>query len=450
MANISQIVAASMTQSCGATANNTILIGLSGGADSIALTHILLSLGYSIEAAHCNFHLRGDESNRDEQFVVAQCKKWNIKLHIVHFETEKVARQENISIEMAARKLRYEWFANIMTTNNIDLLAVGHHADDSVETFFLNLTRGTGVRGLAGIKHRNGNIIRPMLNLSRADIEQYCTVNSLEYVNDSTNAEEHYLRNKIRHSVMPVFKSINPSFLETMLANMSRLNSVADMVTEAVNKFRSEAVGSEGDCTLISKRVLMERKTPELILFEILNEDGFTASTIADMYKCIEENRIGRQFFSNTKRAIIDRYNVVIMPRNLSRENEEFYIENGTNSIPTPIPLTINEYDKNNSFEIKKLKHVGMFDADLINFPLTIRRWQQGDSFKPLGMTGFKKLSDYFIDQKLRIDEKEHMWLLISGNDIIWIIGQRMDDRYKITNRTKKVLEITVAMSNGE
>jgi tRNA(Ile)-lysidine synthase len=442
MKQITDIVTANLKQHCAAGKGEKIVVGLSGGADSIALTHILISLGYSVAAAHCNFSLRGDESDADEAFVRKQCKEWNIGLHTIRFDTQATAKNENISIEMAARKLRYRWFEEIMAEHGYDLLAIGHHADDSAETFFLNLTRGTGIRGLSGIKYRNGNIIRPMLNLSRQEIEEYCKNNNLRYVTDSTNAEEHYLRNKIRHSVIPVLKSINPSFLETMTANMKRLSDIADMIGETVNQFKSEAVGTEENCTLVSKRILMEKGSSAIILFEIMSEFGFTSSTISDMHRCLKENLSGRQFFSPGYRAIIDRHNIVILHRDTSLEEQEYYIEQGEETILFPVELSLKEYARDENFEVEKSKNAAFFDADLLNFPLTIRKWHQGDTFKPFGMSGFKKLSDYFVDQKFRIDQKEEAWLLVSGNDIIWIIGNRTDDRYKISNRTKNILEI--------
>ncbi|MGV8826919.1 MAG: tRNA lysidine(34) synthetase TilS [Breznakibacter sp.] len=448
MKNILEKTQHNLILHCQVVPNSRILVGLSGGADSIALLEILLQLGYHCQAAHCNFHLRGEESDRDEAFVRQWCKNKEIPLHVVHFDTQQTARDQGISIEMAARQLRYNWFKTLLEKEQLHYLAIGHHADDSVETFFLNLTRGTGVRGLSGIQYRNGQIIRPLLNLSRAEIETYCRHHNLEYVNDSTNAEEHYLRNKIRHSVVPVLKSINPAFLETMQGNMLRMMEIGELLSETTETFRQQAVAMEDDNLLISKKILQQTTHKRLILFEVLNGFGFNAATIDDLLKCLEEGKIGRQFFSATHRLILDRYNLVLLARDKEEEEKTYYIEQGLVSMIQPIAMTLAEYEKKDQFEPIRPPHIGLFDADLIQFPLTLRHWQEGDQFKPLGLNGFKKLSDYFIDKKIRRDQKEQMWILLSGNDIIWLVGERIDDRYKITAKTKNILEIKLTENN--
>ena len=448
MKNILEKTQHNLIHHCQVAQNSRILVGLSGGADSMALLQILLQLGYHCQAAHCNFHLRGEESDRDEAFVRQWCLERGVPLQVIHFETHQTAREEKISIEMAARQLRYQWFQSLLEENHLDYLAIGHHADDSVETFFLNLTRGTGIRGLSGIQYRNGHIIRPMLDLSRADIEAYCTHNHLEFVNDSTNAEEHYLRNKIRHSVVPVLKSINPAFLETMQGNMQRMMEMGELLNETTENFRREAVATEGEHTLISIKKIEETPHKKLILFEVLNAYGFNATTIDNLLKCLEESKIGRQFFSTTHRLILDRYNLVLLPRDQEEENRNYYIEHGINQLTQPLALTLAEYEKTEPFELRRPAHIGLFDADLMQYPLTLRHWQEGDQFKPLGMNGFKKLSDYFIDKKIRRDQKEQMWILLSGNDIIWVVGERLDDRYKITQKTRRILEIKLIENN--
>ena len=448
MKNILEKTQRNLIHHCQVAPNSRILVGLSGGADSIALLEILLQLGYHCQAAHCNFHLRGEESDRDEAFVRQWCQNKEIPLHVVHFDTQQTACDQGISIEMAARQLRYNWFKTLLEKEQLHYLAIGHHADDSVETFFLNLTRGAGVRGLSGIQYRNGQIIRPLLNLSRAEIETYCRHNNLEYVNDSTNAEEHYLRNKIRHSVVPVLKSINPAFLETMQGNMQRMMEMGELLNETTETFRQQAVAMEDDNLLISKKILQQTTHKRLILFEVLNGFGFNAATIDDLLRCIEEERIGRQFFSSTHRLILDRYNLVLLPRNKEEEKESYYIEQGVGSMDQPLTMALTEYEKKEPFELVRPPHIGLFDSDLIQFPLTLRHWQEGDQFKPLGLNGFKKLSDYFIDKKIRRDQKEQMWILLSGNDIIWLVGERIDDRYKITAKTKNILEIKLTENN--
>lgn len=442
MKNIIETIQFNLKHRCKVKPESKILIGLSGGADSVTLLNILLSLGYQCQAAHCNFHLRADESDRDEAMVRQICISKGIPLHVAHFDTKKEAGEAGISIEMAARRLRYNWFRTLMQENHLKYTAIGHHADDSAETFFLNLTRGTGVKGLSGIRYRNEAIIRPMLDISRDEIEAYCLENHITYVNDSTNAEEHYLRNKIRHSVIPVFKEINPSFLQTMMGNMQRMEEMANLLADAVDSFKQEAVAVENNNILISNKILQQSKHKKLVLFEMLNQYGFSASVIDNIIDCLEEEKTGRQFFSTSHRLILDRYNIILLPRDKEEEKKTIYVQRGIEKIERPTHMTICEYEKADVFEIKRSQQIALLDADLIQFPLALRRWQEGDIFKPLGLNGFKKLSDYFIDKKYSLHQKENMWLLLSGDDIVWLVGERIDDRYKITNRTRKILEI--------
>lgn len=435
-------IARNMKGNCTTQASDKILVALSGGADSVALLHTLKETGYHCVAAHCNFHLRRDESDRDEAFVRQLCQTWDIQLHVTHFNTTETAASLGISIEMAARQLRYEWFENLIDTLQLNLLATGHHADDSAETFFLNLLRGTGIKGLAGIKWRTGYIIRPLLSESRINIEEYCNANGLDYVTDSTNEEQHYLRNKIRHTIMPIFKQMNPSFLETMQHNMERMKEVGEIMAEKIEDFKHEALASEEETTLISKDILTQAKQPHLILFEILNPYGFSSTAIHDILYCISNNKIGRHFFTTNFRLIIDRHNLVLLKRNKEEEHSMYYIEKDQTNTEFPLKLTIKSYVRPDNFEIIKDKRLLLVDADKIEFPLTIRKWNHGDSFKPLGLNGFKKISDYLTDIKMRRDQKENLWILLSGTDICWIIGSRPDDRFKITNKTKNIVEI--------
>ncbi len=437
-----------LTHHCTVEPGSKILVGVSGGADSVVLLNILLQSGHHCQAAHCNFHLRGAESDRDEAFVRQLCLDRDVTLHVIHFDTETLARRQGISIEMAARHLRYNWFASLIKENNLDFIAIGHHADDSVETFFLNLTRGTGARGLSGIKYRNNNIIRPMLNLSRAEIEKFCTENKLKFVTDSTNAEEQYLRNRIRHSVVPVLKGINPAFLETMHATMERMMEVSQLITDTTEAFRQEAVATDGNNILISGKILQQTKHKKIILFELLSHYGYNASAIDDLIRCLEEEKTGRQFFSSSHRLILDRYNLILLPRNEEEEKISYYIEDGKEQIEQPLKMKICEYAKTDNFTLNRSSLVAQLDADMLQFPLTMRNWKEGDLFKPLGLNGFKKLSDYFTDKKIRRDQKEQMWLLLSGNDIVWLVGERIDDRYKITAKTKKIVQIEVIENN--
>ncbi len=434
-----------LTNRCKVNTNNTILVALSGGADSICLLHLLLTNKYKIYAAHCNFKLRGADADADEKFVINFCKKFNIKLFTTSFDTKKYAAKNKISIEMAARELRYNWFDNLMQDNNIDLLATGHHQDDSIETFFLNLTRGTGIKGLTGLKPKANNIIKPLLCFSRKQIEDYCNNNNLKFCTDSTNAKTIYYRNKIRNIIIPIFKEMNPSFSNTMLNNMEHISQVSSFLNNHINSLKENIITKKENQHILNIPEILKQNNPKLILFELLNNYDFNSATINSVFNCINNNESGKTFYNNTFRLITDREKIIITKSQQNNNSKNYIIYNINDINNLPISLEINNIDANN-YTIKKDKNIAQFDADKIKFPLELRHWKKGDSFIPLGMKQKKKLSDFFIDNKFSIIEKEKIWLLCSDNKIIWIVGHRTDDRFKITNKTDKVLLIVKTM----
>jgi len=413
-----------------------VIVGVSGGADSVALLDILHALGLECVVAHCNFHLRGEESNRDAFFVEELCKKYNLKYERIDFDTEAHAEINNISIEMAARELRYDWFEQLRKIHMADKIAVAHHSDDSVETILLNLIRGTGIRGLTGINPINGYIIRPLLCLNRDDIIAYLTERKLSYVDDSTNNEDLYIRNKIRLNIIPLLKEINPSAKDSILNTARHLSQVNNIYRLYIEQVKSDIFANE--CIDIAK--LIKYAEPEAILFEILSPYGFNSATIRQIFLSLI-SQSGKVFYSGTHVLLRDRTQYIIKKRE-TLSIDSFTIHQDDEHISYPIHLKIEKIQIDNDFRIEKNPNILYADLEKITFPLTVRKWEKGDWFVPFGMKGKKKISDYFSDNKFTRFDKEETWLLLSGNDIAWIIGERSDDRYKITGETITALKI--------
>lgn len=403
------------------TAEDKVLVALSGGADSVALLRLLLSLGYTCEAAHCNFHLRGAESDRDEEFVRSLCREQEVPLHIVHFDTEKEAKERHISIEMAARELRYNWFEEVRKECGAAAIAVAHHRDDSVETFLLNLIRGTGINGLRGIQPRNGKIVRPLLCLDRKEITDYLDSLGQSYVTDSTNLQDEYTRNKIRLNLLPMMQEINPAVKESILKTAEHLEDAASIYRVCIEEAKKRILTPEG----IRIRALLQETAPETVLFEILYPLGFNATQVKDIYRALS-GQPGKVFASTCWRVVKDRELLLIEPlQEATKPN-----------------LTMKEYEYTPDFVIPRDKNTACFDADKLRHPLSLRLWQQGDTFVPFGMKGRKKVSDYLTDRKFSLLRKERQWVLCCGDDIIWLVGERADNRFRVDEGTKKALII--------
>ena len=407
-----------------------VLVALSGGADSVALLRVLLSLGYTCECAHCNFHLRGLESDRDESFVRQLCEEHSIPLHVTHFDTSAYAKEHHLSIEMAARELRYEWFEHIRKEIEASVIAVAHHRDDSVETFLLNLMRGAGINGLKGIPVKNGYIVRPLLSVSREGILDYLQAINQGYITDSTNLEDEYMRNKIRLNILPLMKEVNPSVMETIQETTFRLSEVANIY----QKDRMEAITHK--VTFLSPELLrislidvLEDVAPISLLHEVLSPKGFNASQIRDIYRSLSSSQSGKRFFSTEWEVLRDR--------------EYLWIQKKDSSPLIP-ELIIEEIERTPSFVIPRDKHIACLDADKLNHPLTIRKWERGDKFIPLGMNGKKKVSDYLTDKKFSLFQKENQYVVCCGENIVWLVNERSDHRYRITDSTQRILLIQI------
>lgn len=422
--------------------NSKVIVGVSGGADSVALLDILYSLKYECIVAHCNFHLRGEESNRDAFFVEELCAKYNLKYERIDFDTEAYAELNSISIEMAARDLRYNWFEQLRVIHLADRIAVAHHKDDSTETILLNLIRGTGIRGLTGINGQNEYIIRPLLCLNRSEILDYLGERKLSYVDDSTNSEDLYTRNKIRLNVIPLLETINPSVKESINRTAEHLRQVETIYNFYIAQVRNDILKDDS----IDIKKLIQYIEPEAILYELLAPYKFNSATVRQIFESLI-SQPGKIFYSDTYKLIRDRdYFILKKKKNLSVDS--FTIHQNDSTIAYPISMKIDTIAYSEDFAIEKDKNILYVDKSKISYPLTIRRWKQGDWFVPFGMKGKKKLSDYFSDQKYSIFKKEEAWLLCSGNDIVWIIGERSDNRFKVDSTTSEIIKIHVSTTN--
>ena len=403
--------------------DDKILIALSGGADSVALLYILHTAGYHCEAAHCNFHLRGKESDRDELFVRQLCERMEIHLHTIDFNTTQYATEKHISIEMAARELRYQWFEKIRKKCQADVVAVAHHQDDSIETILLNLIRGTGITGLLGIRPRNGAIVRPLLCINREEIIRYLQNIGQDYVTDSTNLEDEYTRNKIRLNLLPLMQEINPSVKNSLIETSIHLNDVATIYNKVIDEAKTRIITPEG----IRIDALLDEPAPDAFLFETLHPLGFNSAQIKDIANSLH-GQSGKQFVSKEWRVIKDR-NLLLL--------ETIQPEDGP---ALPYQLIKEEREFTPDFRIPREKETACFDADKLNEEIHCRKWQAGDTFIPFGMTGKKKISDYLTDRKFSISQKERQWVLCCGEHIAWLIGERTDNRFRIDKTTKRIV----------
>ena len=423
--------------------NDRILLALSGGVDSVVLAELLLELGYTFSAAHCNFHLRGEESNRDADFVAKWAECNGVELFVQDFDTYGYMQEKGISLEMAARELRYSWFENIMQENQIDYLLTAHHADDSAETFFINLLRGTGIAGLHGILPKNGSIVRPLLFATRKSILDYAESKNIQFVEDSTNSETKFLRNKIRHCVIPVLKEISPDFDSIIRKNIERLRDTETIFRSAIEKVKDEIIIREKENIKISIAELQRLHPIGIYLYEILSDYGFNESVVNNVSMVLDAES-GKRFYSKTHCLLKDREYLLIYPIDKAEKETNYSIDVEITSIIEPFKAKIEVLKDLNFISVPKKANIAMLDMDLLNFPLELRHWKQGDSFVPFGMRKKKKLSDFFTSNKYSLLDKERQWLLCSGDEIVWVVGKRIDDRFKISNSTKSVLKIEI------
>jgi tRNA(Ile)-lysidine synthase len=422
-----------------------ILLTVSGGIDSTVMTHLFYEARFIFAIAHCNFGLRGNDSDEDEKFVKNLALKFKVPYFPKKFDTATIAVQKGISIQMAARDLRYHWFEEIRQEKRYDYIATAHHCDDQVETFLINLIRGTGIAGLHGIPVKNGTIIRPLMFAFRKDIAQYASQHQIRYRSDDSNNETKYLRNKIRHEVITLLCSINPDFPHGLTESIRRIGEFEQIGECALDSWCKDTLTTDGKDNYIDVERLLKVTPVETYVWRLLSPFGFNETQVSDLVGCLgKENR--KIFSSSSHRLVKDREKLVISPiepKTLYRSvNIEWFAHK--KKLIKPLKLLFERISEVKIYEIPASGAIASLDYDKLQFPLTLRKWQQGDAFFPLGMKKKKKLSDFFIDQKFSLKQKEHTWLLCSGNDIVWIIGHRIDHRFRVTSSTKQILCIVM------
>jgi tRNA(Ile)-lysidine synthase len=421
--------------------SHKLLLGVSGGADSVALTHLVNRLPNMFAVAHCNFNLRGADSDNDERFVKELAGKLGVPCYLSSFPTREYAAENGVSIEMAARELRYNWFEKVRTENDFDFILVGHHLDDVLETFMLNLTRSTGIRGLSGIKPKAGHIVRPLLFATRADVEAYVRENNLDFCTDYTNADTKFKRNAIRHKILPEFESLNPAFKKNLQQTITYLWQTEQIYNEKVEAVRKEVECTDGDWVRIDTLKLRNYEPLQAYLFELLHPFGFNSVVVSEIKESMN-GVSGQQFFSASHRLVTDRNELIITTLREEEQQQYFYISKDIKGLKEPVGLELRVETYDSEYRIEKNPAIALIDYHKLNFPLVLRKWKQGEYFRPLGMKGFKKLSDFLIDEKYSIPEKENTWVLMSDNKVVWVVGKRIDDRFKITGATRKVFRI--------
>jgi tRNA(Ile)-lysidine synthase len=419
-----------------------ILVAVSSGIDSVVLCEVLHKLKYTFAIAHCNFGLRAEDAEADQLFARKLARQYEVPFFTENFNTRAFAEQEKLSIQMAARTLRYDWFEQVRQQEDYDFIATAHHSNDTTETILLHLTKGTGIAGLHGIPPKNGNIIRPMLSVTKDDIYDFVTERKLIWREDSSNETTKYQRNKIRHEVIPVLKEINPNLEETMQHTAERVSHAEAIVAAYIENLREQSIKEAENAFYISLVPLQNATGLPVVLHELLRPFNFSYSVVLELVEALE-GISGKQFDSPTHTLVKDRDQLVITPRNLSGFGSILVNEGDTEAEAGNLKLSIAYIDAD-KYKLNTKPHVAALDAEQLKFPLKLRAWQEGDWFVPLGMNGKKKISDFLIDKKVPSNLKSQTLVLVSDQSVAWIVGQRLDNRYKVTDKTQKVVEITL------
>lgn len=424
--------------------DDKILLTVSGGVDSMVMLSIFVRLGYNVEVAHCNFGLRGEESDEDTAMVIRECDKLGILCHTKLFDTEGEMARTGDSMEMTARRLRYEWFYELCQTGGCTAIAVAHHANDSIETFFINLLRGTGLRGLTGINRQYGRVVRPLLYATRKDILEYAVQNHIPYREDSSNRSTKYLRNKIRLGLLPLLQEINPKFTALMRGNLYRLNNAQRFIDVAIDRIRETALHSENGIDTIDVGAIDAMYPRDFVIYELLNSSyGFKGDVVEELNKALKRGATDRRFYSRDYVAYLDRGNIMVARIEEEDDCEVIVERDDMRSYCGNSVLYYEHTDIDNVNEYHLPSDVALIDESKLQYPLRLRRWREGDTFIPFGMAGRKKVGDYLTDQKVPVVERKRQFVLVSGEDIVWVVGRRTDDRFRIGANTENILKIT-------
>jgi len=419
-------------------------LAVSGGMDSMVMLHLFHQAGFSIAVAHCNFQLRGEDSDEDENFVAAKCKKWSIPFHSIRFDTNNYAIQHGLSVQMAARELRYNWFHQVKEKENADWIATAHHLSDSVETVLLNLSRGTSLDGLLGIAEKNGFVIRPLLFATHNEITNYAAETGVVWREDRSNETDDYQRNFVRHQIVPKLKQINPAFEQSIAKMVERLSGDGAILTHAIEVWKKQFQKNENDKVILAKKGFepsLDDSYNSALLWRLLRGFGFHFDQSKKIVQALN-GQSGKQFLSTSHQLVVDREYLILVP--LSSELADVTIEEGqVNAYMGNRQLTFLSTTIGGS--INKEEAAIVLDIDSLRFPLTWRKWKAGDFFFPLGMTGRKKISDFLVDQKVSLVDKGAVSVLESAGEIAWVVGYRIDDRFKVKPTTEHVLLITLA-----
>jgi len=421
-----------------------ILLAVSGGIDSMVMLNLFHEADLNFGIAHCNFKLRGEESDQDAYFVQQQAHKYACEYHEKSFDTVKYAKKQRISIQMAARDLRYQWFDELLRDYGYITCATAHHKDDLAETFLINMLRGTGITGLSGMKPSIGNRIRPMLFANRQEIEVYRDTNHILFREDRSNQDHKYIRNYIRHQVIPLFNDINPAFSEKIVQTMDHLKSVEMIYHAFIEKAKLECILEQEEGSFkISVQKLLNQDHPKACLFEFLQPYNFNPDVIRDIFKSLK-GIPGKIFVSPSHRLLFDRKYLLIEPTSSNEKSSfRYYIEKTAKTLEHPVNIEFKKRDRK-KVKIDPSPLIAHIDMDKLKFPLVVRKWKEGDFFYPLGMDGKKKISDFLIDLKIPVFDKERIWLLCSDEQVVWVIGLRIDDRFKISDDTEAVFRAEV------
>lgn len=415
-----------------------ILLAVSGGKDSIAMLHLFVAAKFNIGVAHCNFQLRDKAADEDELFVQQTCQQLNIPFHSIRFDTAEYAEKHKISTQMAARELRYNWFEEIKTTHHYHFIATAHHQNDVAETMLINLTKGSGLSGLHGIKAKNNNVIRPLLCFTSDEIQQYIKNNNIVFREDQSNASVKYVRNKIRHEVLPKLAEINPNIIDTLNETAKHLLATENILDQKIEEEKKHCFTTENELVKINIKQLRELSPLTTYLYYFLSPYHFNFDDCEQIALSLNGNS-GKQFFSTTHQLIKDRDFLLLTPKT-EKQPEPIIIHTINDFSKSPINIKL-ELIENKNITFKTAKNIAYLNADKIDFPLRFRKWKEGDNFTPFGMKGKKKLSDYFIDEKFSLPEKEATWLLTDKNDnIIWVVNFRTDNDFKVNSTTKTIL----------